>query len=133
MCKEDALLAVKNGADAIWVSNGSGRILDTVPSTISVLKSISKAVKKDYPKIEIYLDGGIRRGTDVMKALAYGANAVFIGNPILWALAKGGKDAVKEMMELLNEELKVAMILTHCMSVSEIKENYVIHMVKGKL
>lgn len=133
MCKEDALLAIKNGADAIWISNGSGKVLDTVPSTISVLRSISRAVKKESPKVEVYLDGGIRRGTDVMKALAYGATAVFLETPILWGLAQGGYTGVKELMELINEELKVAMALTHCMSISEITEEKVIHMVKGRL
>jgi len=70
---------VNSGAEAIWVSNQSGRALDALPSTISVLPQISKAVKATQAKVEIYLDSGVRRGTDVLKALALGASAVFIG------------------------------------------------------
>ncbi len=90
MCKEDALIAVENGANAIWISNKGGKSLDTQPSTISVLKSISQAVKKANPKVEIYFDGGVRRGTDAMKALALGADFVFLGRPIAWALHFAG-------------------------------------------
>jgi (S)-2-hydroxy-acid oxidase len=118
MNPEDALAAIDNGADAIWVSNNGGRILDTCPSTISILKSISTAVRnlKDPKKsqTEIYLDGGIRRGTEVLKALAYGARAVFIGRPAIWGLARNGKEGVKEVIDILNEELKLSMVLTHC-------------------
>jgi (S)-2-hydroxy-acid oxidase len=88
LCKEDALEAIKNGADAIWVSNDAGKNLDSAPSTISVLKSIVKAVRTQSVKkdAEIYFDGGLRRGTDIIKALAFGANFVFLGRPVMWAL-----------------------------------------------
>ncbi len=81
MNTDDAVAAVKGGADAIWVSNSSGRALDTLPSTITVLPSVAKIVKAVNPKVEIYIDSGVRRGTDVIKALALGASAVFLGKP----------------------------------------------------
>lgn len=88
MCKEDALIAIENGADAIFVSNHGARQLDTTISTLESLKEISDALKgKNIP---IFFDGGVRRGTDILKALALGADAVFIGRPILWGLATDG-------------------------------------------
>jgi 4-hydroxymandelate oxidase len=85
---EDALCAVDHGASAIIVSNHGARQLDTTPPTISVLPEIVDAAAS---AVEVYLDGGIRRGTDVFKALAYGAGTVLVGRPILWGLAVGGK------------------------------------------
>ncbi|CAN7950054.1 unnamed protein product [Ixodes pacificus] len=81
---EDAEEAVKRGVSAILVSNHGGRQLDGVPATIEILPEIVNAVRG---RIEIYIDGGVRRGTDVIKALALGAKAVFVGRPTLWALA----------------------------------------------
>lgn len=135
MSPEDAIEVLEEGADAIWVSNNGGRIVDTTPSTISVLRAITKAVRSHKTKssAEIYFDGGVRRGTDALKAIAYGANAVFIGRPAIWGLVKGGKEGVKEVLEMINEEMKLAMVLTHTMSVKEITEEQVIHMVKPKL
>jgi (S)-2-hydroxy-acid oxidase len=78
---DDALLAVKHGASGVIVSNHGARQLDTTPATISVLPEIVDAVGG---KVEVYVDGGIRRGTDVLKAIACGARAVFIGRPVLW-------------------------------------------------
>src|SRR6202023_2052711 len=86
---DDALLAVKHGAAGVIVSNHGARQLDTTPATISVLPGIADAVAG---QIEVYVDGGIRRGTDVLKAIACGAKAVFIGRPVLWGLACGGED-----------------------------------------
>jgi isopentenyl diphosphate isomerase/L-lactate dehydrogenase-like FMN-dependent dehydrogenase len=94
MTLEDALSAVLNGADAIWISNNGGRSMDTMPSTIAVLGSIAKAVKKANPKVDIYIDGGIRRGTDVAKCLALGATLVFLGRPVAWGLHFGGKEGL---------------------------------------
>lgn len=88
MCKEDALLAIENGIDAIFVSNHGARQLDTTPATLEVLEEVVEAVKGT--NIEVFFDGGIRRGSDVLKALALGAKGVFIGRPILWGLAAGG-------------------------------------------
>lgn len=133
MNKEDGLLAVKNGANALWISNSGGRGLDTQPSTISVLKSISKAVRAAQPETQIFIDGGFRRGTDVIKALAMGANCVFLGRPLAWALSYKGKDGVKEMIEMLNEEFKLCMALTNTMEVNKISEECVIHSYRPKL
>ena len=127
MCLEDAKVATENGADAIWVSNAGGRTLDTLPSTISVLSSIVKAVKAANPKAEVYIDGGIRRGIDVIKCLALGAQMVFLGEPLAWALHYGAKEGVAYMVSILQDEFKTAMILTNSMDVAQITEKQVIH------
>lgn len=108
MSVHDAVKAVEYGVDAIWVSNHGARQLDTAPATIEVLPDIARAVAG---KVEIYLDGGITRGTDVFKAIALGARAVFVGRPVLWGLAHNGEEGVHHIMSLLNEELKLAMML----------------------
>ena len=92
---DDALSAVNHGAAGIIVSNHGGRQLDTTPAAISVLPEIVDAVAG---AVEVYVDGGIRRGTDVLKAIAYGARAVLIGRPILWGLAVGGEAGVKSSL-----------------------------------
>lgn len=78
-------------------------------------------------KIEVYFDGGISRGTDVLKALALGAKCVFIGRPVLWGLAYNGQAGVEKVLKILNDELKRAMILTGCLKLSDIKKDKVIH------
>ena len=88
MCAEDALIALQYGADALFVSNHGARQLDTTPATIEILEEVMEAVKGK--NVEVYFDGGVRRGTDILKALALGANAVFLGRAILWGLAVGG-------------------------------------------
>lgn len=123
-CKEDALKAVEYGVDAIWISNHGARQLDTTPASIEVLEECVKAVDG---KIEVYFDGGVRRGTDVLKALALGAQAVFIGRPQLWGLACNGQQGVEDIINILNKELKKAMILTDCKNISEITKERVIH------
>ena len=105
----DAEKAIKIGASGIIVSNHGGRNLDTVPATIEVLPRIVSIVDK---KIPILMDGGIRRGTDVLKALALGANAVLVGKPICFALAAGGAEGVTKAMNILHRELEMAMALT---------------------
>ncbi|KAF2076522.1 hypothetical protein CYY_002200 [Polysphondylium violaceum] len=117
MCPEDAELSIKHGADGIIVSNHGARQLDTCPSTIDVLYPISKAVRGRVPVI---LDGGVRRGSDVLKALALGANTVMIGRPILWGLSVGGQAGVSRVIKLLNDELLLAMAFTGLNSVKEI-------------
>lgn len=92
MCKEDARLAIENGIDGIYVSNHGARQLDTTPATIEVLREIVNEVhivckEKGIPKIPVWFDGGIRSGHDVLKALAIGADLVWIGRPVLWGLA----------------------------------------------
>ncbi|MFD9896112.1 alpha-hydroxy acid oxidase [Amycolatopsis sp. NPDC059027] len=98
---EDARLAVRHGVAGLVVSNHGGRQLDTVPATIDALPEIAAAVAGVVPLI---LDGGVRRGTDVVKALALGASAVGIGRPVLWGLAAEGRDGVTRVLEQLREE-----------------------------
>ena len=106
---EDARLAVEHGMDGIVVTNHGGRQLDTAIPSIEALPEIVEAVAG---RCEVYLDGGIRRGTDILKALALGARAVLIGRPILWGLAVNGADGVYAVLELLRKELEVAMALS---------------------
>ena len=104
----DARLAIEHGAAAIVVSNHGGRNLDTVPATIEALPAVAEAVAGRVP---LLLDGGIRRGTDVVKALALGASAVMIGRPYVWGLAEGGAAGVARVVRLLRLELSSAMAL----------------------
>lgn len=115
MTAEDALASVENGVDAIWVSNHGARQLDTTPATIEVLPEIVRAVGG---RCEVYVDGGIMRGTDVFKALALGAKAVFLGRPILWGLAHSGEEGVNHALKLINDELILAMKLAGCVKLS---------------
>ncbi|GAB4055481.1 alpha-hydroxy acid oxidase [Spirosoma litoris] len=105
----DAELAIQTGALGIVVSNHSGRNLDTVPATIDVLPGIADQVNKRVP---VLMDGGIRRGTDVLKALAQGADAVLVGKPVCFGLACGGADGVAKVMNILRTEFELAMTLT---------------------
>jgi (S)-2-hydroxy-acid oxidase len=124
MTAEDAHEALRYGVDAIWVSNHGARQLDTVPSTIEALPEVVAAVNG---KVEVYLDGGVTRGTDVFKALALGAKAVFIGRPVLWGLTHSGEEGVTNVLKLLNDELTMAMQLTGCLSVKDIQPSMVVH------
>lgn len=103
---EDAELCVKHGAGGIVVSNHGGRYLDYAPSTIEVLPEIVSAVNRKFP---IVIDSGFRRGTDVLKALAIGANAVMVGRPILWGLGAYGEAGAARVLRLLRDELALAM------------------------
>jgi 4-hydroxymandelate oxidase len=114
---DDARLAVDAGVDGIIVSNHGGRNLDTVPATIAALPRVADAVGG---KIPVILDGGVRRGTDVLKALALGASAVGIGRPYLYGLAVNGSAGVAHVVEVLRTELEMAMALTGCTSVAAI-------------
>jgi isopentenyl diphosphate isomerase/L-lactate dehydrogenase-like FMN-dependent dehydrogenase len=117
---DDAKKAVDAGVDGIIVSNHGGRQLDTVPSTISVLPNIAKAVNRQVP---VLVDGGVRRGTDVVKAIALGATGVMIGRPFLWALAHGGQAGVEHALGLLTAEIDLAMALIGVKNISEITED----------
>lgn len=121
-CKEDALLAVQYGADGIVVSNHGGRQLDTCRAAIDVLPEVADAVRG---KIEILLDGGIRRGTDILKAIALGAKTVLIGRPVLWGLAAEGENGVSSVLDILRNELDLAMALCGCDSVSKITKDLI--------
>jgi 4-hydroxymandelate oxidase len=105
---EDAALAVARGVEGIIVSNHGGRQLDGVVASIDALPEVAAAVDG---RAELYLDGGIRRGTDVLKALALGARAVLIGRPVLWGLAVAGAEGAFDVLELLSRELAHAMAL----------------------
>lgn len=119
---DDALEAVRHGAGGVQVSNHGGRQLDGAPATIEVLPEIAEAVDG---KVPVLIDGGIRRGTDVFKALALGANAVLVGRPVLWGLATAGADGVTTVLEMLRRELDLAMALSGCASIAEISRNLV--------
>jgi isopentenyl diphosphate isomerase/L-lactate dehydrogenase-like FMN-dependent dehydrogenase len=119
---EDALLAVEHGVAGIVVSNHGGRQLDSVPAAIDALPEIVTAVQG---RCEIYLDGGIRRGTDVLKALALGAQAVFVGRPVLWGLAVNGSEGAYDVLELLRRELELAMALSGCPTLESIDASLV--------
>lgn len=114
---EDALRAIDAGVAGIVVSNHGGRVLDTVPATISVLPEIAMAVNGRIP---LLLDGGIRRGTDVFKALALGASAVLIGRPYVHALATAGALGVAHLLRTLREELEITMALCGCRTLADI-------------
>ena len=105
---EDAALAVEHGVAGVVVSNHGGRQMDGVLASIDALPEIVAAVDG---RCEVYVDGGVRRGTDVLKALALGARAVMIGRPALWGLAVGGSDGVFDVLEMLKSELALAMAL----------------------
>ncbi|KAM9107583.1 2-Hydroxyacid oxidase 2 isoform 2-T3 [Megaptera novaeangliae] len=122
LTKEDAELAVKHNVHGIIVSNHGGRQLDEVPASIDALTEVVAAVKG---KIEVYLDGGVRTGNDVLKALALGAKCVFLGRPILWGLAYKGEHGVEEVLNILKNEFHTSMTLTGCRSVAEISRDLI--------
>jgi isopentenyl diphosphate isomerase/L-lactate dehydrogenase-like FMN-dependent dehydrogenase len=105
---EDAALAVEHGAAGVVVSNHGGRQLDNAPATIDALPEVVEAV---HGRIPVLLDGGVRRGTDVAVALAIGADAVLVGRPPLWGLAVDGEAGARRALEILREELQLALAL----------------------
>lgn len=119
---EDAIKAVEVGVDGIVVSNHGARQLDYAPPTISVLEEVVSAVKG---KIPVLFDGGIRRGTDVFKALALGAQAVLIGRPAVYGLAAKGEYGVKRVIEMLRDELELTMALSGCPTLNHITRKHV--------
>jgi len=114
---DDARLACEHGASAIIVSNHGARNLDTVPATIEALPRVMEAVEGRVP---VLLDGGIRRGTDIIKALAHGAKAILIGRPYLWGLGVAGSQGVEQVVRILRLELEAAMMLCGTPSISRI-------------
>lgn len=119
---DDAVRAVEAGAAGFIVSNHGARQLDTAPATISVLASVAGAVAG---RAEVLVDGGIRRGTDIVKAIALGARAVLVGRPVLWGLASDGELGVSAVLGMLGEELELAMALCGCNSLAEITSDLV--------
>jgi 4-hydroxymandelate oxidase len=120
---DDAARAVQAGAAGVVVSNHGGRQLDASPATIEVLPRVVDAVAG---RGEVLLDGGIRRGADVIKAVAYGARAVLVGRPVLWGLAAGGRDGVAAALAVLRRELDLAMALCGCPDVASITRDLVV-------
>jgi len=119
---EDARLAVHSGAAGIIVSNHGARQLDYVPATISALEEVVTAAQGRIP---VYLDGGVRRGTDVFKALALGASGVFIGRPVVFALAAEGEAGVRNVLRMMREEFELTMALGGCTKLSDITRNHI--------
>ncbi|KAL0399548.1 UNVERIFIED_CONTAM: (S)-2-hydroxy-acid oxidase GLO2 [Sesamum radiatum] len=120
---EDTRIAIQNGAAGIIVSNHGARQLDFVPATIMVLEEVVKAAQGRVP---VFLDGGVRRGTDVFKALALGASGVFIGRPVVFSLAAEGEAGVRKVLQMLREEFELTMALSGCRSLSEITRDHII-------
>ena len=118
----DAKIAVDHGVAGIVVSNHGARQLDGVPAPIEVLPEVVEAVAGRVP---VLVDGGVRRGTDVVKALALGATAVLIGRPYIWGLAAEGEAGVRHVLTMLRAEFELAMALTGCRSVGEITRDHV--------
>lgn len=114
---DDARPAADHGVAGVVVSNHGGRQLDTTVATIDALPAIVEAVDGAIP---VLVDGGIRRGTDIVKALARGAAAVAVGRPVLWGLAVGGQDGVGRALALLRDELDAAMGLCGCRTLADI-------------
>lgn len=116
----DAEKAIALGVNGLVVSNHGGRVLDTLPSSIELLPRIAEQVAGRVP---ILLDGGIRRGTDVLKALALGASAVMIGRPYIYGLSVAGAVGVVHLLNILRAELEAAMVLTGCRTLYEIDQS----------
>ncbi len=121
---DDARLAVEHGAAAVIVSNHGGRQLDTSVSTVAALPAVADAVGGRIP---VLVDGGVRRGTDVVKALALGARAVLVGRPILWGLAVDGERGVGSVLEIFRREIDVALGLCGCRSCDEVDPDLLAH------
>jgi isopentenyl diphosphate isomerase/L-lactate dehydrogenase-like FMN-dependent dehydrogenase len=119
---EDALLAAEHGAAAVVVSNHGGRQLDGVPPTLDVLPEVAEAVGE---RVEVLLDGGIRRGVDVLKALALGARATLSGRSVLWGLAAGGEEGATRVLELLRSEVELGLKLLGCPSPADVTRGHV--------
>ena len=120
--REDAETAVEHGAAAVVVSNHGGRQLDGAPATLDALPEVVEAVAG---RAEVYVDGGIRRGTDVAKALALGARAVLAGRAPIYGLAVAGEDGVRHVLELLRDELTLALSLLGCTSPEQLTREHV--------
>jgi isopentenyl diphosphate isomerase/L-lactate dehydrogenase-like FMN-dependent dehydrogenase len=117
LTREDAVLAVEHGVDGIWVSNHGGRQLDGVAASIDALPEVVEAADG---RCEVYVDGGVRRGSDVVKALALGARAAFVGRPVAAGLAVAGEAGVARVLELLRDEIALALGLLGCTSPEQV-------------
>lgn len=124
LTKEDALLAITTGCKGIIVSNHGGRVLDGVPATIDVLPEIVKAVSD---QTTVMIDGGIRNGLDVFKAMALGAKMVFVGRPVIYGLCVGGQDGVEDVLNILKDELQSTMAFSGCSNIHAIDPEMIVH------
>ena len=122
MGEEDARAAVDVGADGVIVSNHGGRQLDCVASSISKLPEVAAAVGD---RVEVYVDGGVRNGVDIVKAVALGAGAVLIGRPWVWAIASRGEQGLIDLLDVYRQEIKVAMALMGVSRISELSPELV--------
>ncbi|MCL7030248.1 hypothetical protein MKW94_030169 [Papaver nudicaule] len=120
---EDTRIAIQAGAAGIIVSNHGARQLDYAPATISCLEEVVKAAQGRVP---VFLDGGVRRGTDVFKALALGAAGIFIGRPVVFSLAAEGEAGVRKVLQMLRDEFELTMALSGCRSLKEITRNHIV-------
>jgi isopentenyl diphosphate isomerase/L-lactate dehydrogenase-like FMN-dependent dehydrogenase len=119
---EDARIACEHGAAAVVVSNHGGRQLDGVAATLDALPEVVEGAES---RIEVYLDGGVRRGADVAKALALGARATLIGRPVLWGLAIDGERGVRRLLELLRAEIELTLALLGCTRPTKLRREHV--------
>lgn len=119
---EDAQLACEHGAAAVVVSNHGGRQLDGVPATLDVLEEVVDAVDG---RAEVYLDGGVRRGVDVLKALGLGARATLIGRAMLWGLAVAGEEGVIDVLRMFQQEVELGLALLGCTSPADVSRAHV--------
>ena len=122
MAPADAELAIEAGAGGVVVSNHGGRQLDGVPATIDALPAVAEAVAGRIP---VLMDGGVRRGTDVLVALALGADAVLAGRPALWGLAVDGEAGAQRVLEVLHDEIKLALALLGCPDAAAVSREHV--------
>src|SRR5205807_514089 len=119
---DDARLAVEHGAAAVVVSNHGGRQLDGVPASIDALPEVVEAVAG---RAEVLLDGGVRRGIDVVRSLALGARAVLVGRAAVWGLAAAGEEGVRGVLDLLQQEVALGLALLGCTSPAEVTRAHV--------
>jgi isopentenyl diphosphate isomerase/L-lactate dehydrogenase-like FMN-dependent dehydrogenase len=122
LTREDAVLAVEHGAAGIVVSNHGGRQLDGSPATLDALEEVVEAAAG---RVEVLFDGGVRRGSDAVKALALGAQAVLVGRPAIWGLAADGETGVRHVLSLLQAEVELALGLLGCTRPDEVGRAHV--------
>ena len=120
--REDAELAIQNGVDGIYISNHGGRAENSLRPTIQCVPEVAAGVAGRAP---ILVDGGVRRGTDIFKALALGATAVGVGRPYMWGLASFGQPGVEMVLDILRRELQLIMRQTGVTSIQNISKNYI--------
>ena len=130
---DDALRAAESGASAVWITEKNH--FASASSPISIVHNIAQCLANLQPKCEVFIQGGIRRGTDLLKGIALGANAVFIDNDtLIWGLLRdGNSQGLLEMLNMLNEELKLAMVLTHSPDLASINASRVLEWIQPKL